>query len=75
MLIFHALAKMGREALILVSPAQRIVSIGYFQDADKVVDLEYCQKSGISVMRREIGGRDYTSRQEPGFLSTHSQAG
>lgn len=56
MLIFHALAKMGREALILVSPSQRIVSVGYFQDTDKVVDLEYCCKNGISVMRREIGG-------------------
>lgn len=56
MLIFHALAKMGREALILVSPADRIVSVGYFQDTDKVVDLEYCLKNGISVMRREIGG-------------------
>ncbi len=56
MLIFHALARMGLEGLILVSPAKRIVSIGYFQDTDKVVDLEYCRKKGISVMRREIGG-------------------
>ncbi len=56
MLIFHALARMGREGLILVSPAEPIVSIGYFQDARKVADLEYCQAHGISVMRREIGG-------------------
>jgi lipoate-protein ligase A len=56
MLIFHALARMGSEGLILVSPAERIVSVGYFQDTDKVVDLEYCRKNGISVMRREIGG-------------------
>ena len=56
MLVFHALAKMGREGLILVSPVRKIVSIGYFQDTDKVVDLEYCRKCEISVMRREIGG-------------------
>lgn len=56
MLIFHALARMGREGLILVSPAESIVSIGYFQDARKVADLEYCRSHGISVMRREIGG-------------------
>jgi len=56
MLIFHALAKMGHEALILVSPVHTIVSVGYFQDANKAVDLEYCRKNGISVMRREIGG-------------------
>jgi lipoate-protein ligase A len=56
MLIFHALARMGSEGLIIVSPKERIVSIGYFQDTDKVVDLEYCKTHGISVMRREIGG-------------------
>ncbi len=56
MLIFHVLARMGREALILVSPSEKIVSVGYFQDTDKVIDLEYCRKNGISVMRREIGG-------------------
>jgi lipoate-protein ligase A len=56
MLIFHALARMGREALVLVSPAERIVSVGYFQDTNKVLDLGYCRKNGISVMRREIGG-------------------
>ena len=56
MLVFHALARMGREGLILVSPAEPIVSIGYFQDARKVADLDYCKARGISVMRREIGG-------------------
>lgn len=56
MLIFHALAKMGREALVLVSPARRIVSIGYFQDTRRVADLDYCRANGISVMRREVGG-------------------
>ena len=56
MLVFHALAKTGREALVLVSPREKIVSVGYFQDSDKVVDLTYCRENGISVMRREIGG-------------------
>jgi lipoate-protein ligase A len=56
MLIFHAMARMGREGLVLVSPSEPIVSIGYFQDARKVADLEYCRAHGISVMRREVGG-------------------
>ncbi|MGE5584156.1 MAG: lipoate--protein ligase [Bacillota bacterium] len=56
MIIFHALARMGQEGVILVSPARPIVSIGYFQDTRKVADLDYCRAHGISVMRREIGG-------------------
>lgn len=56
MLVFHAMAYLGREALIIVSPGETLVSIGYFQDAAEVVDLDYCNEAGIPVMRREIGG-------------------
>ena len=56
MLIFHALARMGYEGLIIVSPAQPLVSVGYFQDTGEEVDLDYCEKMNISVMRREVGG-------------------
>jgi lipoate-protein ligase A len=56
MLIFHTLARMGIEALIIVSPKIPLVSIGYFQDAVQEVDLEYCRKANIPFMRREVGG-------------------
>jgi lipoate-protein ligase A len=56
MLIFHALARMGIEALVVVSPQNPLVSIGYFQDAAQEVDLKYCRESGIPFMRREVGG-------------------
>ncbi len=56
MLIFHALARMGFEGLIIVSPEVPLASIGYFQDAQKEVDLDYCKNAGIPVMRREVGG-------------------
>ena len=56
MLIFHALARMGIEALVIVSPKIPLVSIGYFQDAAQEVDLQYCRESGIPFMRREVGG-------------------
>jgi lipoate-protein ligase A len=56
MLIFHALARMGIEGLIIVSPKIPLVSIGYFQDAPQEVDLQYCRESGIPYMRREVGG-------------------
>jgi len=56
MLIFHALARMGIEALVIVSPKAPLVSIGYFQDAAQEVDLQYCRESKIPFMRREVGG-------------------
>ena len=56
MLTFHALARMGVEALVLVSPKVPLVSIGYFQDTRAEVDLDYCQEAGIPFMRREVGG-------------------
>lgn len=56
MLVFHALARLGAEGLCVVSPASPLVSIGYFQDAEKEVDLAYCAEAGIPPMRREIGG-------------------
>ncbi len=56
MLTFHAIARMGIEGLIIVSPKIPLVSIGYFQDATQEVDLQYCRESGIPYMRREVGG-------------------
>jgi lipoate-protein ligase A len=56
MLILHALARMGIEALVIVSPKIHLVSIGYFQDAEQEVDLQHCRESGIPFMRREVGG-------------------
>ena len=56
MLVFHALARLGFEGLVIVSPSVPLASIGYFQDAAKEVDLEYCKNSNIPVMRREVGG-------------------
>ena len=56
MLVFHALARMGFEGLVIVSPEIPLASIGYFQDAEKEIDLATCKKLGIPVMRREVGG-------------------
>lgn len=56
MLIFHALARMGVEALVIVSPKSPLASIGYFQDTEKEIDLDFCSRAHIPVMRREVGG-------------------
>lgn len=55
-LIYHALAYLGREALVLVSPATPYVCIGYHQDATQEVDLEFCHTHQVPVFRREVGG-------------------
>ncbi len=55
-LIYHALAKLGREALCLVSPAAPYVCIGYHQDVAQEVDIDFCRANNIPVFRREVGG-------------------
>jgi lipoate-protein ligase A len=54
--IYHALAHLGREGLCLVEPAEPYVCLGYHQDAEKELDLEYIRRAGIPVFRREVGG-------------------
>jgi len=55
-LIYHALAHMGQEALSLVSPAEPYVCIGFHQDAEQEVDMEFCRQNKIPVFRRDLGG-------------------
>ena len=55
-LLYHALPRLGREGLILLSPNSPYVCIGYHQDVRQEVDVPYCQEQGIPVFRREVGG-------------------
>jgi len=55
-LMYHALAKLGRESLCLLSPATPYVCIGFHQDVEQEVDLEFCTTNNIPVFRREVGG-------------------
>ena len=55
-LIYHALPRLGREALVLLSPASPYVCLGYHQDLEREVDVEYCQAHDIPIFRREVGG-------------------
>jgi lipoate-protein ligase A len=56
MLIFHMLARLGVEALVIVSPRTPFISIGYFQDAKQEINFEYCRQQGLPIFRREVGG-------------------
>lgn len=55
-LLYHALPRLGREGLILLSPASPYVCIGYHQDVEQEVDVAYCREQGIPIFRREVGG-------------------
>ena len=44
------------DTIILVSPDQPYVCIGYHQELEKEVDLEYCRARALPVYRRQVGG-------------------
>jgi lipoate---protein ligase len=54
--LYHAAAHLGREALFILRPATPYVCIGYHQDAQQEIDLEFAHQQNIPVIRREVGG-------------------
>ena len=40
------------------------LSIGYFQDSEKEVDIEACRKFGVEIVRRPTGGKAVLHEQE-----------
>jgi lipoate-protein ligase A len=54
--LYHAAAHLGREALFILRPATPYVCIGYHQDAQQEIDLEFARQNNIPVFRREVGG-------------------
>jgi lipoate-protein ligase A len=55
-LLYHALPRVGREGVILCSPATTYVCIGYFQNVEQEVDVAFCRENDIPIFRREVGG-------------------
>jgi lipoate-protein ligase A len=54
--VAHAMTEATPDTIILVSPAQPYVCIGYHQDLDREVDRAFCQAHNLPVFRREVGG-------------------
>lgn len=54
--LYHAAAHLGREAIFILRPASPYVCIGYHQDAEQEIDLEFAARHKIPVFRREVGG-------------------
>ena len=54
--LYHAAAHLEREALFILRPATPYVCIGYHQDAQQEIDLDFARQHQIPVFRREVGG-------------------
>ena len=52
----HALTADSPDTIILLSPDRPYVCIGYHQELEKEVDLDYCRAHNLPVYRREVGG-------------------
>jgi lipoate-protein ligase A len=55
-LLYHALAYLGREGLILLQPATPYVCLGYHQDAAQEIEVDFLTQHDIPIFRREVGG-------------------
>ena len=54
--LFHALARLGYEGLVITSPAETYLSVGYFDKTQDIIDVKRCRELGIPIIRREVGG-------------------
>jgi lipoate-protein ligase A len=54
--IYHALAQMRQEGMVLCRPSSRCVCLGLHDDLQQELDKRYCQNNNIPVIRRDIGG-------------------
>ncbi|MCL5960462.1 MAG: lipoate--protein ligase [Chloroflexi bacterium] len=58
--IFHgvayAMSADSPDTITLMSPREPYVCLGYHQELEKEIDVDYCRDQGIPMMRREVGG-------------------
>lgn len=54
--VAYALQPDTPDTIILVGPTEPYVCIGYHQELEKEVDVDYCREHGLPIYRREVGG-------------------
>jgi len=54
--LYHALALLGREGLIICYPDTPYVCLGLHDDLEHEIDVSFCKEAGIPLLRRETGG-------------------
>ena len=42
--------------IVMATPGEPYVCIGYHQDLEREIDVEFCAAEGLPVLRRETGG-------------------
>ncbi len=52
----HGMASCDPDTVVLVSPLDPYVCVGFHQDIEREVDLARCQEERLPVYRREVGG-------------------
>jgi lipoate-protein ligase A len=62
--MFHSLGEKPTTFLRFYQWERPTVSLGYSQRADQVVNLEFCRKNGIDIVRRMTGGKLVLHHQE-----------
>lgn len=54
--VAYAMEAGSPDTITLLSPDRPYICIGYHQELEKEVDLDFCQREGLPVTRREVGG-------------------
>ncbi len=54
--VAYAMTPETPDTIILVGPTDPYVCIGYHQELEKEVDMDYCRAQNLPVYRREVGG-------------------
>jgi len=54
--IYHALALLDHEGLVICYPTTPYICLGLHDDLDYEIDRTYCRERGIPLLRRETGG-------------------
>lgn len=54
--VAYAMQPDAPDTVILVGPTDPYVCIGYHQELEKEVDVDYCRQAGLPIYRREVGG-------------------
>lgn len=52
----HAMNEQSPDTIVLLNPVEPYVCVGYHQEVEKEVDVEYCRAHHLPILRREVGG-------------------
>lgn len=54
--VAHSFDENTPDTITIMNPIQTYACIGFFQELEKEIDVEFCNNNNIPIIRREIGG-------------------